>query len=191
MFLPTTNLQANETRVGTSSITVPLNSAPYCSSAPLSSCIVLDSTTATFPDGKFNAYTTGWADPDNDELRFEFGVHSALGPQAFSAGTSSSYTFSGLMPGMNTLYVCAIDSYGAKSCEQDTVRVQPPQQKLDGDSIADQILSIELNLGGFPGGHNGDVSSLADAAMQVGCLSVMPPVSWIKYADTNWAVEMS
>jgi hypothetical protein len=130
--------------------------------------MVLDTTTVTFPTGKFNVYTTGWADPDNDEIRYEFGVHSPLGPQALSAGTSSSYTFLSLLPGLNTVYVCAIDSYGAKACEQETVRVQPPQRKLDGDSIADQIMNIELNLGGgFPGSRGSDVSALADAAMQV------------------------
>jgi hypothetical protein len=166
-------LQANETHVGTSSITVPLNSAPYCSSAPLSSCIILDATTATFPGGKFSAFTTGWADPDNDELHYEFGVHSTLGPQPLSAGTSgSSYTFRGLLPGVNTLYVCAIDSYGARSCQQETVRVLAPQRGFDGSSIADQILNIELNLGGggYRGDRGSDMSSLADAAMQVGTM---------------------
>jgi hypothetical protein len=163
-------LQANETRIGTSSITVPLNSAPYCSSAPLSSCIVLDATTTTFPGGKISAYTTGWADPDGDELRYEFGVHTALGPQALSAGgAGSSYRFSGLLPGMNTLYVCAIDGFGARSCQQESVRVLAPRRGMDGSSIADEILNIELNLGGgYLGSRGSDVSSLADAAMQVG-----------------------
>jgi hypothetical protein len=70
---------------------------------------------------------------------------------------------------MHMLYVCAIDRYGARSCQQQAVRVLAPQRGLDGSSIADQVLSIELNLGGgHPGDRGSDVSSLADAAMQVG-----------------------
>jgi hypothetical protein len=71
---------------------------------------------------------------------------------------------------VNSLYVCAIDRYGARSCQQEAVRVIAPQRGFDGSSIADQILNIELNLGGggYPAGRTDDVSSLADAAMQVG-----------------------
>lgn len=175
-------LQTNETLVGTSSITVPLNSAPYCSSSPLFDCIALDITEGVFPAAKFTAYTTAWADPDNDTLTYEFGVLGALGPQQLSTGGATSYIFSSLLPGLNTLYVCAVDTYGARSCQQASVKVYSPRRRLDTNSIADQIMNIDDSLG-----QSGSSSapSIVDAAMQVASLLSYSAANAVSHALSN------
>lgn len=103
---------------GTSSLTVPLNGPPVCSS-PSNECLTLDRSLATFPDSTFKACAVAWSDPEAGPLSYEFGTLSALREQqAVATNVGSCFTFAGLPPGPCTLYGCAVDALGARACQE-------------------------------------------------------------------------
>lgn len=105
---------------GTSSLTVPLNGPPYCSS-PSSECITLDRSVATFPNTSFKACAVSWADPEKSQLTYEFGTLSASSREQVAVSTRASsncFTFASLPTGPTTLYACAVDSMNARSCQE-------------------------------------------------------------------------
>lgn len=156
--------QDGELLTGVQSITVPLNSPPYCSASAVNGgCLVLSTPSASFPGDRIAISTAGWADADNDTLTYQFGLQTDLGPQLLAAGPSKSYSLSGLPPGQHSLYVCAVDSYGASACQTADVRVTPPPTVLSDEQVAEQIGAIDLaQLDGLQ-----DVPSMVDAALQM------------------------
>jgi hypothetical protein len=62
---------------GRATITLLVNTPPFC---PGTSCFSLDSTTSTFPAFTFTGSVSGWADAEGDDLSYEYGVVSSLGP---------------------------------------------------------------------------------------------------------------
>lgn len=106
---------------GTSSLTVPLNGPPVCSS-PANECLTLDRSTATFPDATFKACAVAWSDPEAGPLSYEFGTLStglSREQQVVASNVGSScFTFSGLPTGPSTLYGCAVDALGARTCQE-------------------------------------------------------------------------
>lgn len=77
---------------------------------------------------------------------YEFGiVDNTNVSHSLYSGSSSSYTYSSLPQGNNTLYVCITNALGAKTCETSTAAVDPPPanfkptdalSKLDVDKVA-------------------------------------------------------
>jgi hypothetical protein len=103
---------------GTSSLTVPLNGPPYCSSSS-SECLTLDRSVAKYPEADFRACAVAWADPESGPLTYEFGTVSSQREQkAVATNAGSCYNFASLPVGPSTLYGCAIDSLGARSCQE-------------------------------------------------------------------------
>lgn len=114
---------------GTSSLTVPLNGPPYCS-APAGECLSLDRTVAKFPEAHFKACAVAWADPENNALSYEFGTISSAdrAEKALARNTGPCYTFASLPTGPSTLYSCAVDSLGARTCQEVRTRGELPQR---------------------------------------------------------------
>jgi hypothetical protein len=104
---------------GTSSLTVPLNGPPYCSSSS-GECLTIDRSIATTPDAHFKACAVAWADPEKNPITYDFGTLSALREQKAVATNvpGSCFTFASLPPGPSTLYACAVDSMGARTCQE-------------------------------------------------------------------------
>jgi len=105
---------------GVSSLTVPLNGPPYCSS-PAGECINLDRAVATFPNASFKACAVAWADPENSPLTYEFGTVSAATNEEVAMATrltGNCYTFASLPTGPSTLYACAVDALNARTCQE-------------------------------------------------------------------------
>jgi hypothetical protein len=157
---------------GTSTLTVDLNSAPVCTLAGGSGCAGVLPAPFSFPlAAAFDAFgdaapsfpdcstTLGaprgaWADPDGDALSFEFGVVDPLtGAQtARAAGPTPAFTFDRLVPGTHSLYMCAIDALGARSCDSTETRVAPPVAGASDAAVwertwADMAADLESSLG--------------------------------------------
>jgi hypothetical protein len=128
-----------------STITIPLNQAPYCSRpSDSASCIQLDRSESVFPDSNFQINSLGWADPENSGLTYEFGLLTDLGRQLLLSARDPAFSLAGLMPGSNTLYVCAVDEFGAKTCQEAQALVQEPEGPFSDTDVDDQISLMNI-----------------------------------------------
>jgi hypothetical protein len=76
---------------------------------------------ATFPEASFKACAVAWSDPEAGPLTYEFGTVAAdsRAQQAVATNVGSScFSFAGLPPGPSTLYACAVDALGARTCQE-------------------------------------------------------------------------
>ncbi|GFR46951.1 hypothetical protein Agub_g8600 [Astrephomene gubernaculifera] len=143
---------------GEATITVPLNSGPYCSlassaggdigSVAASACLSAEALDDVFPKAAFVMRAQGWADGQDSQLRYEYGVRNVRGDgrvvdQMYQIGSAASATITGLSQGNVTLYGCAIDSQGSRTCGVLNVAVKPPP--ADFDAVA-AVASIDVDL---------------------------------------------
>ncbi|KAG2497301.1 hypothetical protein HYH03_004884 [Edaphochlamys debaryana] len=128
---------------GMATITVPLNSAPYCldASTPASGqgpCLEVSLLGSDAPYSVAKVRAVGWADAQDatSALQYEFGLKlaSTAGgakrerPQQVSAATEA--TLYGLPGGDVTLYVCVIDTKGARGCSEAVVGISTAQSDV-------------------------------------------------------------
>ncbi len=138
---------------GVAATTVQLNSAPYCTltaaadgssgsgtitsrSSSSSPCLTLTLLSDTFPAAVMLASAAGWADGQDTQLRYEFGLRTTTTTASGTTstprdavqqlGSSPSATLLGLPLGASTPYVCVYDSQGGRACAAGSVVVQPP-----------------------------------------------------------------
>jgi hypothetical protein len=120
---------------------VPLNGPPYCS-ADSGECLAIDRSVATFPDSHFRACANGWADPEKGALTYEFGVVSEMHDQkAVATNSGSCYTFASMPVGPSTLYACAVDALGARTCQEVRKSIYHPITTADN---ANHLLAVRL-----------------------------------------------
>jgi hypothetical protein len=173
----------NDGAVGTSSLTIPLNSAPYCAGT----CINLDQTNATFPNGTFLASAAGWSDPDNDALTFEYGIVRRGRNTPLFRDTTQSYSFSGFAVGNYTLYVCVIDTYGASACQTADVSVIKPAV-VDSAAVTKAMASINLDQLAASGN---DSKLATDAARQMAAVLTTVSSSAGSGSNATLATELA
>ncbi|EFJ43984.1 hypothetical protein VOLCADRAFT_95837 [Volvox carteri f. nagariensis] len=142
---------------GTAAVTVPLNSAPYCtsSSSDPGQCLSLTVLNDTFPTAAFTIRASGWADVgqvdgSSQQLKYEFGVRRPVvlgGGSGITVnlvqqlGTATSATLVGLPQGAVQLYGCAIDVDGSRTCGLVNVTVSPPG---DGFNATAALASVNV-----------------------------------------------
>ncbi|KAG2433800.1 hypothetical protein HXX76_008158 [Chlamydomonas incerta] len=148
---------------GEASVTLPINSAPYCSlttaspATPLANaaCLEVTALSDTFPTAAFKVRATGWADAQAtstansggaaatasavSSLTFEFGTQSAsAGGRVLDSmqqsGNAPAGTLVGLDQGNVTLYGCAIDPEGSRTCGTVVVTVKPPAKDFNASA---------------------------------------------------------
>lgn len=92
---------------------------------------------------------------------YEFGtVDGSSVSRSLYSGSSSSYTYSSLPQGNNTLYVCVTDTLGAKACETSIAAVQPPPADF---KPTDELSKLDINKVA----STSDVSVAADIAASI------------------------
>lgn len=88
---------------------------------------------------------------------YEFGLVSGFRSKPLAVNPATSYTYTGLPLGNTSVYVCAIDDYNARVCEQKVVTVRSPPSDF---KVTDALSSIDVNqMSG-----TGDVAVLAAGA---------------------------
>lgn len=151
---------------GTATLSVRINSPPQCTNAD-GSCLGLDATTGTFPMAQFVASVSNWLDTtDKDSaLSYEYGTYTAAGGYSRQVVTpASKYTFKGFTPGSYSLYACALNAYGARTCERASVTVSEPAGQVDVASVLAATVDVSaLNA-------TQDTQSLVQAAQQAKAL---------------------
>ncbi|GLC70413.1 hypothetical protein PLESTF_000971100 [Pleodorina starrii] len=152
---------------GIATLTVGLNSAPYCSldaSSPLA-CLSLDVRNDTAPYATIVARAVGWADSLDDQLRYEFGVRggNSSQDQMRTRGSATSATLTGLPAGAWEIYVCAIDTQGSRSCTRNNVTVKPPSASFDA---AKELASLDVAATS----KSNDMGALVDLANRVSAM---------------------
>ncbi len=150
---------SKDNAVGTASMTVAINSPPTCAGT----CFSLDRTTAIFPASAFLASAAGWSDPDGDALTYEYGTLRAGRYTPMFTAPSNSYQFSGFAAGTYSLYVCALDAFGARACQSADVVVSAPAT-LSSEDVTAAISTINLDS---VKAAAGDSKVAADAARQM------------------------
>eukprot|EP00198_Chlamydomonas_reinhardtii_P001513 XP_001690849.1 predicted protein [Chlamydomonas reinhardtii] len=140
---PAITIAVNMTLAGASSMnttTISLNSAPACSLAAEAAaaddtganagCLSLELLDTTFPTAAVAVHAAGWLDRQDTQLRYEFGVRDTAASghdQVQRVGASASATLVGLPAGNVTLYACALNSGGSRTCGARVVTIaQPP-----------------------------------------------------------------
>ncbi|GIL86916.1 hypothetical protein Vretifemale_15113 [Volvox reticuliferus] len=130
---------------GVATLTVGINSAPVCSlnsSSPLE-CFSVDVLNDTAPYASLVARAAGWADGQDDQLRYEFGVREnvTLSPEVKARGSSTSASILGLHAGNWAVYVCAIDTQGSRTCASRNVTILAPPANFNAVSA---LLSLDV-----------------------------------------------
>ncbi|KAG2451458.1 hypothetical protein HYH02_004056 [Chlamydomonas schloesseri] len=145
---------------GQATVTVPLNSAPYCSltaatsptAADNAACLTVDVLSDTWPTAAFKLRAVGWGDAQAaasaapTSLSFEFGTESELADgrtvsSLQQSGNAPSGTLVGLAKGNVTLYGCAIDPYGSRACGTVVVAVKPP---VAGFNASEALATVDV-----------------------------------------------
>ncbi|KAG2445921.1 hypothetical protein HXX76_000524 [Chlamydomonas incerta] len=132
--------------------TIALNSAPACSLAAAATaatgaaadadanagCLRLEVLDATFPTAAVAVHAAGWLDGQDAQLRYEFGVHdTATGHDKMQrVGVAASATLVGLPAGSVTLYACALDSGGSRTCGARVVTIAQPSADFNVSAAA-------------------------------------------------------
>ncbi|KAG2441728.1 hypothetical protein HXX76_003343 [Chlamydomonas incerta] len=131
---------------GEATLTVPLNGAPFCSLVPQALavasaaanglCLEVTALADTFPTAAFRIRANNWADTsasssDVNTLNYEFGIRTVIEGGAVNdvmqqTSTAPSGTLVGMQQGNVTLYGCAIDPEGSRTCGTVVVTVKPP-----------------------------------------------------------------
>ncbi|GFR46952.1 hypothetical protein Agub_g8601 [Astrephomene gubernaculifera] len=176
----TATMTTPEGLTGLATRTVPLNSAPYCSLAESSAinstaaaaCLSIETLDDTFPTATFVIRGQGWVDGQDSQLRYEFGIRDIRSDGRIvdavrQISTGLSATITGLLQGDATLYGCALDSWGSRSCGVITVTVKPPAADFDLVAAATAIdvdLVVQWNSEGalLQAGHK--LASLLQSA---------------------------
>lgn len=110
--------------------------------------------------------------------RFDFGVKDANGArQVVSSSPAPTFTFTGLPIGTAVLYVCAVDSDGAKTCAESSVTVTAAPA---GFSVADAVTAFDV----AQLKNAGDVSVLASGAQALQSLSKFASTAGVGASQT-------
>jgi hypothetical protein len=148
---------------GTASLTVPLNTPPYCNRTA-DPCLSLELVNATFPFELVTARAEDFVDGQDETLRYEFGILpdgatlSSGSRLVRAAGTASAVNIVGLGVGVTTIYTCASDSLGAEVCTTQSVEVQPADEGFSAQLslAAVDVSSLVRWGGGGRGGRGGE-----------------------------------
>ena len=131
--LPSITITANLTLNGVNgiaSITLPVNSAPFCNMGVDSpaECVQVQVVNDTAPYTLVVVRANGWADRQDEQIKYEFGVRdsTAVGNQMRLRGSAVSTNLVGLRSGNVVVYVCAIDSQGSRACGSRNITIKPP-----------------------------------------------------------------
>ncbi|KXZ41465.1 hypothetical protein GPECTOR_451g350 [Gonium pectorale] len=149
---------------GASIVTVPLNAAPFCSLSPASpsACVRVTLASDTFPKAVATLRVLGWADAEDTQLTYEFGIRSdKKGDVSQQVAVSTSSPIVGLSKGNNTLYACARDSQAARTCGTVVVFINSPGADFDATS---EMRGVNLNT------LSGDPTEVQQAAAQLSLL---------------------
>lgn len=117
--------------------------------------------------------------------RYEFGtVDSNNNRKVLAVDPAMPYVFKGLPEGANTLYVCAVDAFGARVCEQQAVTVKPAPADF---KVADALTSFDVNqLAGAK-----DVTVMAAGAQALQSLSAFATATADKQTEAEKAQVQS
>ncbi|KAG2451827.1 hypothetical protein HYH02_003603 [Chlamydomonas schloesseri] len=129
---------------GEATVTVPLNGAPFCSLVPTVAgasanangvCLEVTALADTFPTAAFRIRANNWADTSAwtniNTLNYDFGIRTFIEGGAINdvmqqSSAAPSGTLVGMQQGNVTLYGCAIDPEGSRTCGTVVVTVKPP-----------------------------------------------------------------
>ncbi|KAG2441729.1 hypothetical protein HXX76_003344 [Chlamydomonas incerta] len=129
---------------GEATLTVPLNGAPFCSLVPQALagasaaanglCLEVTALADTFPTAAFRIRANNWADSSASALNtlsYDFGIRSlgdggAVNDAVQQSSAAPSGTLVGMQQGNVTLYGCAIDPEGSRTCGTVVITVKPP-----------------------------------------------------------------
>lgn len=133
------------TYLGSASITMTMNLAPYCLT---SSCLTMEvvNASAPFSEVKLRFTPGGIADDDRTSfLKYEFGLYvSSFTNQSYVTNYPLSYfTAVGLPVGKQVVYGCVIDTYGARYCERKNVTIT--EMKLSPAAAAAAMAGLDFN----------------------------------------------
>ncbi|GFR51061.1 hypothetical protein Agub_g13383 [Astrephomene gubernaculifera] len=159
---------------GSAMVTVPLNSAPACTLSDTddnSACLSVELTSSTFPTAVASVRAQGWSDAQDTQLSYEFGLRvarsdggSGTEDRAQQLGVISSAALVGLAQGNVTVYCCAIDSQGSRTCGSSVAVILPPSADFDAMSSLSSVDLTQLS-------ESGDQASIIQAAAQISLLT--------------------
>ena len=163
---------------GVASISVPINAAPYCTTASTAfapesgnstqgSCLALVAKSNVFPGAEFLADAPAFADDDDGAaaLTYEWGTLDAKAqrvPQLTDRVTS--FRFAALPLGATTVYVRAVDPLGASAEARAVVTVVDPPAGFDASTAVDALNITSLV-------NTADPSVINQAAASVAALA--------------------
>ncbi len=153
--------------LGSATITVQTNAAPYCSLGT-GNCLSVEPRTGQFPGAEFVATALGFSDDDDGAagIIYEWGVMGAGNrPLPLLIDRVTTFKFSGLPVGGNKIYVRAVDAQGAVAAREDTtVTVLPPQANFNPKTAVDSVDVSQVESLGDPAVLNQAANSIAALA---------------------------
>lgn len=151
-------------QTGTATISVPVNSAPYCS-AGASTCFAVTAASTTFPTAQFQATAVNFADDGGaSNLKYEYGLMVNNQPMPLLIDRVTAFTFTNLAQGTNILYVRAVDVEQASILLSYSATVQAPASNFNASTA----------LAGLDVGRavaTGDPAAISQAAMAITALA--------------------
>ncbi|GIL88894.1 hypothetical protein Vretimale_16895 [Volvox reticuliferus] len=127
---------------GLAFLKVSLDAPPFCTlnAANPSKCLEVVLANKQYPQAVATISAIEWSDyVDGTELTYEFGTVNGSKVNLQQLGSTTTATLLGLFYGNVTLYGCAVDSSGGRTCASVTVQIDAPPKDFDAGQALSKV----------------------------------------------------
>ncbi|GLI60874.1 hypothetical protein VaNZ11_003092 [Volvox africanus] len=149
---------------GLAFLKVSLDAPPFCTLGEPSQCLQVILDNDQYPQAVATISAIGWRDYlDGTDLTYEFGTVNGSNVNLQQSGSTTTAVVLGLFYGQVTLYGCAVDSGGGRTCASVTITVRTPPATFDA-----RLTLSSINISSVTSSRSR--TKLFGAANQCGCL---------------------